>query len=122
MLLASLMLSVTISSFGLTRTLEQSTSVITSYALFTDTFPNVKTHNLSKYANPGLDWMEYIPAQGQFHRYKGVYILTETDIRPHIHFTDAVVQNNSVLRLYYPNNEKYDFRLNRHTDHCIGIV
>ncbi len=39
------------------------------------------------------------------------YTLTETDIRSHQDFPDAVVQNSGAFCLHYPGDEKYDFRL-----------
>ena len=75
------------------------------------TFFNVKTMEPDTYANLELDFVAYVPAQGQFRRYKGDYILTETDIRTHKDFPDAVVQNGRAFCLRYPGDEKYDFRL-----------
>ncbi|BAE62205.1 FAD dependent oxidoreductase-domain-containing protein [Aspergillus flavus] len=75
------------------------------------TFSNVKT--VSKYANLELEWVAYVAAQGEFRRYKGDYILTETDIRSHKQFPDAVVKNDGAFCLHYPGDKdaKYDFRL-----------
>ncbi|MFC7449608.1 FAD-dependent oxidoreductase [Rhodococcus daqingensis] len=75
------------------------------------TFSNVKNLEPDTYANLQLDWVAYVPAQGEFRRYRGDYILTETDIRTDKHFPDAVVQNSGPFCLHYPGNEKYDFRL-----------
>ncbi|KAH8802986.1 FAD dependent oxidoreductase-domain-containing protein [Xylogone sp. PMI_703] len=75
------------------------------------TFSNVKMAEPDTYANLELDWVAYVSAQGEFRRYKGDYILTETDIRTHKYFPDAVVQNGGAFCLHYPGNEKYDFRL-----------
>lgn len=75
------------------------------------TFSNVKTMEPDTYANLKLDWVAYVPAQGEFRRCRGDYILTETDIRTHKNFPDAVVQNAGAFCLHYPGNEKYDFRL-----------
>ncbi|KAI9929635.1 hypothetical protein ASPWEDRAFT_41150 [Aspergillus wentii DTO 134E9] len=75
------------------------------------TFSNVKTMEPETYANLELDWVAYVPAQGEFRRYKGDYILTENDIRNHTKFPDAVVQNEGAFCLHYPGNDKYDFRL-----------
>ena len=75
------------------------------------TFSNVKTVEPDTYANLALDWVAFVPAQGEHHRYKGDYVLTETDIRTHKAFPDAVVQNDGAFCLHYPGDEKYDFRL-----------
>lgn len=75
------------------------------------TFSNVKTAEPDTYANLELDWVAYVAAQGEFRRYKGDYILTETDVRTHKQFRDAVVQNGGAFCLHYAGNEKYDFRL-----------
>lgn len=75
------------------------------------TFSNVKRLEPETYANLELDWVAYVPAQGEYRRYVGDYILTETDIRTHKDFPDAVVQNSGAFCLHYPGDEKYDFRL-----------
>lgn len=75
------------------------------------TFYNVKTMEPDNYANLELDWVAYVPAQGEYRRYRGDYILTETDIRTHKDFPDAVAQNGGPFCLHYPGDEKYDFRL-----------
>ncbi|PLB42366.1 FAD dependent oxidoreductase [Aspergillus candidus] len=75
------------------------------------TFSNVKTIEPDTYANLALDWVAFVPAQGEHHRYKGDYVLTETDIRTHKPFPDAVVQNDGAFCLHYPGDEKYDFQL-----------
>lgn len=75
------------------------------------TFSNVKTAEPDTYAYLQLDWVAYVAAQGEFRRYRGDYILTETDIRTHKKFHDAVVQNGGAFCLHYPGDEKYDFRL-----------
>ncbi|KIX92001.1 uncharacterized protein Z520_12272 [Fonsecaea multimorphosa CBS 102226] len=74
------------------------------------TFSNVKTIQPDEYANLALDWVAFVPATGEFCRYKGDHVLTETDIRDHKHFPDAVVQNTGAFCLHYPG-DKYDFRL-----------
>ncbi|EXJ74767.1 uncharacterized protein A1O5_01462 [Cladophialophora psammophila CBS 110553] len=75
------------------------------------TFSNVKTKDPRTYANLEFDWVAYVPAQGEFRRYKGDYVLTENDIRNHKRFHDAVVQNEGAFCLHYPGDKKYDFRL-----------
>ncbi|KAM6508540.1 hypothetical protein FALCPG4_018380 [Fusarium falciforme] len=79
------------------------------------TFSNVKTSDPLTYANLELDWVAFVAAQGEFRRYEGDYILTETDIRAHKKFSDAVVQNGGAFCLHYPGNTKYDFRLKNWT-------
>ncbi|WP_267130055.1 FAD-dependent oxidoreductase [Cumulibacter manganitolerans] len=75
------------------------------------TFSNVKTTEPQEYANLELDHLAFVPAQGEFHRYLGDYVLTETDIREHRSFDDAVVWNDGPFCLHYPGDENYDFRL-----------
>ncbi|KAI8165809.1 hypothetical protein K4K49_012595 [Colletotrichum sp. SAR 10_70] len=75
------------------------------------TFHNVKTMEPENYANLDFDWVAFVAAQGEFKRYKGDYILAETDIRDHKAFPDAVVQNAGAFCLHYPGDKKYDFRL-----------
>ncbi|KAJ5519300.1 hypothetical protein N7453_001722 [Penicillium expansum] len=75
------------------------------------TFSNVKTMEPETYANLEFDWVAFVPAQGEFRRYKGDYILTETDIRTHKEFPDAVAKNGGAFCLHYPGDKKYDFRL-----------
>lgn len=75
------------------------------------TFSNVKAMQPEKYANLVLDWVAFVPATGEFRRYKGDYVLTETDIREHRDFPDMVVQNDGAFCLHYPGHSKYDFRL-----------
>ncbi|OJJ81858.1 uncharacterized protein ASPGLDRAFT_49832 [Aspergillus glaucus CBS 516.65] len=75
------------------------------------TFSNIKIMDPENYTNLELEWVACVPAQGEFCRYKGDYVLTETDIRNHRNFHDAVVQNDGAFCLHYPGNDKYDFRL-----------
>jgi hypothetical protein len=75
------------------------------------TFSNIKTLEPEIYAKLDFDWVAYVPAQGEYRRYKGEYVLSETDIRTHKAFPDAVVQNGGAFCLHYPGDEKYDFRL-----------
>ena len=75
------------------------------------TFSNVKTMEPETHASLEFDWVAYVPATGEYRRYKGDYILSETDIRDHKDFPDAVVQNGSAFCLHYPGHNKYDFRL-----------
>ncbi|EYE96718.1 uncharacterized protein EURHEDRAFT_376011 [Aspergillus ruber CBS 135680] len=63
------------------------------------------------YANIELEWVACVSVQGEFRRYKGDYVLAETDIRTHRNFPDAVVQNDGAFCLHYPGNGKYDFGL-----------
>jgi hypothetical protein len=75
------------------------------------TFANVKRLEPEKYAKLALDWVGHVPAQGEYRRFVGDYILTENDIRAHKVFSDAVVLNSEAFCLHYPGHEKYDFRL-----------
>ena len=77
------------------------------------TFSNVKTANPETYGSLALDWVAHVAAQGEFHRYKGDYVLTETDIRNHTVFPDAVTKNGGAFCLHYAPTQdaKYDFRL-----------
>ncbi|OZE93190.1 hypothetical protein CH299_27980 [Rhodococcus sp. 14-2686-1-2] len=75
------------------------------------TFANVKTMEPDTYAHLALDWVAHVPAQGEFRRYLGDYVMTENDIRAHREFTDAVVSNSGAFCLHYPIDDTYDFRL-----------
>lgn len=75
------------------------------------TFSNVKNLEPDEYANLELDWVAHVPAQGEYHRYVGDYTLTESDIRDHREFPDAVVKNSGAFCLHYPGDRTYDFRL-----------
>ena len=75
------------------------------------TFSNVKTLEPEHYANLELEWVAHVPAQGQFRRYRGAHVLSETDIRSHVEFSDAVAQNGGAFCLHYAGHDKYDFRL-----------
>ncbi|KIV94099.1 hypothetical protein PV10_05254 [Exophiala mesophila] len=75
------------------------------------TFSNVKTMEPVKYANLDFEWIAFVAAQGEYRRYQGDYILTESDIRGHKYFDDAIVLNGGAFCLHYPGHEKYSFRL-----------
>jgi hypothetical protein len=78
------------------------------------TFSNVKKLEPEAFANLEFDWLAYVPAQGEFRRYKGDYILTENDVRAHTAFPDAVVQNDGAFCIHVPHRPgegRYDFRL-----------
>lgn len=75
------------------------------------TFSNVKTMEPENYANLGFEWVAFVPAQGEYRRYRGDYVLNENDVRNHVQFEDAVVQNGGAFCLHYPGDEKYSFRL-----------
>ncbi|KAF9870189.1 hypothetical protein CkaCkLH20_12275 [Colletotrichum karsti] len=75
------------------------------------TFSNVKTMRPEEYANLELEWVAMVAAQGEFRRYKGDYVLSESDIRTHKGFPDAVVQNSGAFCLHWPGHKRYDFRL-----------
>jgi hypothetical protein len=82
-------------------------------ALF-GTFSNVKRLDPDGFADLELDWLAFVPAQGEFNRYRGDYVLTENDIRAHTVFPDAVVQNDGAFCIHIPaqpGESKYDFRL-----------
>ena len=75
------------------------------------TFSNVKRLEPEKYANLELEWVAFVPGQGEYRRYVGDYILTENDVRAHREFHDAVVDNAGAFCLHYPRDKRYDFRL-----------
>lgn len=75
------------------------------------TFSNVKTLEPDTYANLALDWVAFVPGQGEFRRYKGAYVLTENDIREHCRFDDTVAWNSGAFCLHHPGHDTYDFRL-----------
>jgi hypothetical protein len=78
------------------------------------TFSNVKRMDPETFANLEFDWLAYVPAQGEFRRYRGDYTLTENDVRNHTVFPDAVVQNDGAFCIHIPNQPgegRYDFRL-----------
>jgi hypothetical protein len=78
------------------------------------TFANVKRLEPETFANLELEWIAFVAAQGEFNRYKGDHILTENDIRNHVVFPDAVVQNDGAFCIHIPNRPgegEYDFRL-----------
>ncbi|MEM9204577.1 MAG: FAD-dependent oxidoreductase, partial [Actinomycetota bacterium] len=82
-------------------------------ALF-GTFSNVKRLDPEHYSNLEFDWVAHVAAQGEFVRYRGDHVLTETDIRDHTEFHDAVVRNDGAFCLHYPYQQgetDYDFRL-----------
>ncbi|KAL7953172.1 FAD dependent oxidoreductase domain-containing protein [Trichoderma compactum] len=61
------------------------------------TFSNVKRLEPEKYAHLELDLIAFVPAQGEFKRFKGDYVVTENDIR--------------AFCLHIPGNKDHDFRL-----------
>ena len=75
------------------------------------TFSNVKRLEPEKHANLQFEWVAFVPGQGEFRRYRGPHVLTETDVRSHRAFEDAVVQNGAAFCLHYPDDKNYDFRL-----------
>ncbi|MEM9723859.1 MAG: FAD-dependent oxidoreductase [Pseudomonadota bacterium] len=82
-------------------------------ALF-GTFSNVKKLEPEQYANLEFEWMAFVPAQGEFHRYRGDYVLTENDVRDHPPFDDAIVANDGSFCIHCahePGEGEYDFRL-----------
>ena len=78
------------------------------------TFWNVKHSAPEEYANLEFDWVAFVPGQGEFHRYRGDYVLTESDIRTHTAFRDAVVSNDGAFCIHCAFDEgetEYDFRI-----------
>lgn len=78
------------------------------------TFSNVKRLDPDTYANLEFDWVAYVAAQGEFARYRGDYVLSETDITEHRDFHDVIVRNGGCFCLHHahrPGEGKYDFRL-----------
>jgi hypothetical protein len=77
------------------------------------TLSNVKTMEPEKWANLELDWVAFVPGQGEYKRYRGDYVLSENDVRGHAEFDDTVVQNFGAFCMHFPGdeNDKYDFRL-----------
>jgi hypothetical protein len=78
------------------------------------TMSNVKKLDPVNYANLEFDWMAYVAAQGEFKRYKGDHVLTEMDIRDHVQFEDAVVNNDGAFCIHCankPGEGEYNFRL-----------
>ena len=75
------------------------------------TMSNVKAMEPEQWANLEFDWVAHVAGQGEFRRYIGDHILTETDIREHVAFQDAVVRNSGAFCLHHPIHDNYDFRL-----------
>ena len=75
------------------------------------TMANVKAMEPDQWANLEFDWVAHVAGQGEFRRYIGDYVLTETDIRKHAVFPDAVLKNSGAFCLHHPIHEDYDFRL-----------
>lgn len=72
---------------------------------------NVKTMEPEAWANLEFEWVSHVPGQGEFRRYIGDHVLTENDIRDHVDFPDALVQNSGAFCLHHPIDPTYDFRL-----------
>ena len=64
------------------------------------TFSNVKRLDPENFADLEFAWIAFVAAQGEFNRYKGDYVLTENDIRKHVVFPDAVVQNDGAFCIH----------------------
>jgi len=75
------------------------------------TMSNVKTMEPDRWANLEFGWVAFVAGQGEFRRYVGDHVLTENDIRDHVEFPDAVVQNSGAFCLHHPIHDDYDFRL-----------
>ena len=75
------------------------------------TMSNVKSMEPETWANLEFEWVGNVAGQGEFRRYIGDHVLTENDIRDHVEFADAVVENSGAFCLHHPIHEDYDFRL-----------
>tara|TARA_B110000971_G_scaffold221083_1_gene266818 strand:- start:5675 stop:7519 length:1845 start_codon:yes stop_codon:yes gene_type:complete len=78
------------------------------------TFSNVKKLEPEAYTNLQFEWMAYVAAQGEFRRYKGDHVLSETDITEHRDFEDTLIANDGSFCIHCAFEEgegKYDFRL-----------
>lgn len=75
------------------------------------TYDNVRKSDPEKYANLRLAYLSPVSAQGEVRRYLGAHVLTEKEIRDHVHFPDCALENSSAFCLHYPGNPDYDFRL-----------
>lgn len=78
------------------------------------TFSNVKTMEPEAHAHLEFDWMAFVAAQGEFRRYKGDYVLTESDVRNQTRHNDMLVANDGFFCIHCawaPGEGKYDFRL-----------
>lgn len=78
------------------------------------TFANVKALEPERYANLELEWIAHVSAKGEFRRYRGDHVLSEVDIREHVHFDDALIENNGAFCIHCAFEEgesPYDFRL-----------
>jgi len=75
------------------------------------TLSNVRSMEPDAWANLEFDWVGHVAGQGEFRRYIGDHVLSENDIRDHVEFPDAVVQNSGAFCLHHPIHEDYDFRL-----------
>ena len=83
------------------------------YCAVVGAFYNVKSSDPQKYANLTFEFLAFVAAQGEFRRYKGDHVLSETDIRQHKVFSDAVAKNEGAFCMHHPPNPdaKYDFRI-----------
>ncbi|MEM9176282.1 MAG: FAD-dependent oxidoreductase [Myxococcota bacterium] len=78
------------------------------------TFSNVKKADPESFGDLEFEWLAFVPGQGEFHRYRGDYVLTESDIRDHRVFEDAVVANDGAFCIHCAFDEgetEYDFRI-----------
>lgn len=77
-------------------------------------FRNVKRLEPELSANLEFAWMANVAAQGEFRRYHGDHVLSENDIRDHVHFDDTLIANDGSFCLHCawePGEGQYDFRL-----------
>lgn len=78
------------------------------------TFWTVKNSDPGAYANLEFEWMAHVSAKGEYKRYRGDYILTETDITEHTRFPDTLIANDGAFCIHCAFEEgegDYDFRL-----------
>ncbi|MGW0039131.1 FAD-dependent oxidoreductase [Gordonia sp. NPDC003376] len=75
------------------------------------TLANIKAVEPDSFAHLEFDWVAHVSAKGEYRRYLGDHVLTETEIREHAVFPDAVVANSGAFCLHYSGDENHDFRL-----------
>ncbi len=71
------------------------------------TWSNVKQRAGNE--NLDLDWVAYISGKRESRRLVGDYVLTESDVRNHPFFEDAVVTESREIDLHYTRPGDYDF-------------
>lgn len=95
--------------YGLTRDTIYDAEEIRDHLLqaIYGSFFNLK-HN-GAYANQDLDWVGYIAGKRESRRLVGDYLLTESDVRNHPVFPDAVITESREIDIHYPLPGIYDF-------------